>query len=122
MTDVRYYESVVKRGSVYAISKYAYTSMRMSFSDGSLTFYTTPSVRSSGYCNWIVYRYTEALLFEAEAYIMKAKKIVLLASGASKRAVVQELLNDHITTSVPATLLKVHPDVVLICDKEAYGK
>ena len=56
------------------------------------------------------------------ASIMKAKKIVLLASGASKRAVVQELLNDHITTSVPATLLKVHPDVVLICDKEAYGK
>ncbi|MBR4793560.1 MAG: RagB/SusD family nutrient uptake outer membrane protein [Bacteroidaceae bacterium] len=75
LTDVRYYESVVKRGSVYAISKYAYTSMRMSFSDGSLTFYTTPSVRSSGYCNWIVYRYTEALLFEAEAYIMKAKAL-----------------------------------------------
>ncbi len=56
------------------------------------------------------------------ASIMKAKKIVLLASGASKKAVVQELLNDHITTSVPATLLKLHPDVVLICDEEAYGK
>lgn len=56
------------------------------------------------------------------ASIMKAKKIVLLASGASKKAVVQELLNDHITTNVPATLLKLHPDVVLICDKEAYGE
>lgn len=56
------------------------------------------------------------------ASIMKAKKIVLLASGASKKAVVRELLNDHITTNVPATLLKLHPDVVLICDKEAYGE
>lgn len=54
--------------------------------------------------------------------ILKAKKIVLLASGKSKAAVVKELLNDNINTSVPATLLKVHPDVILICDKEAYGE
>ena len=74
-TDVRYYESLVKRGSAYAICKYTYTSMRMQFSDGSLIFYSTPSVRSTGYCNWIIYRYTEVLLFEAEAYIMKAKAL-----------------------------------------------
>ncbi len=54
--------------------------------------------------------------------ILKAKKIVLLASGKSKAAVVKELLNDNINTNVPATLLKVHPDVILICDKEAYGE
>ena len=74
-TDVRYYESLVKRGSAYGISKYAYGSMRMQFSDGSLIFQTTPSVRSTGYCNWIIYRYTEVLLFEAEAYVMKAKAL-----------------------------------------------
>jgi len=56
------------------------------------------------------------------ATILKAKKIVLLASGKSKAEVVKELLNDNISTSVPATLLKVHPDVILICDKEAYGE
>ena len=52
--------------------------------------------------------------------ILTAKKIILLASGASKSRVVAELLNDGINTSIPATLLKTHPDVVLICDKDAY--
>lgn len=55
------------------------------------------------------------------ASIMSAKKIILLANGANKKDAVKELLNDKITTSVPATLLKLHPDVVLICDKDAYG-
>lgn len=53
--------------------------------------------------------------------IMKARKIILLANGKSKSAVIKEMLNDNITTSVPATLLKCHPDVVIICDKEAAG-
>lgn len=53
--------------------------------------------------------------------IMSAKKIILLASGANKSSVVSCLLNDDINTSVPATLLKVHPDVTLICDRAALG-
>ena len=53
--------------------------------------------------------------------IMKARKIILLANGKSKAAVIKEMLNDNVTTSVPATLLKCHPDVVIICDKEAAG-
>lgn len=52
--------------------------------------------------------------------ILKAKKIILLANGASKNRVVSELLNDRINTSIPATMLKTHPDVVLICDRDAY--
>ena len=56
------------------------------------------------------------------ATIMKSKKIILLASGRNKHRIVKELLNDGINTSVPATMLKVHPDVVLICDKEAYSR
>ncbi len=52
--------------------------------------------------------------------ILKAKKIILLASGASKSRVVAKLLADGIDTEVPATMLKTHPDVVLICDKDAY--
>lgn len=54
------------------------------------------------------------------ATILKAKKIVLLASGKSKHAVIKKLLDSCISTDVPATMLKVHPDVVLICDNEAY--
>lgn len=53
--------------------------------------------------------------------ILKSKKIILLASGANKSRVVGELLNREINTSVPATMLKVHPDVVLICDRDAYS-
>ena len=55
------------------------------------------------------------------ASILKSRKIILLASGRTKYKVVRELLNEGINTSVPATMLKVHPDVVLICDKEAYA-
>ena len=54
--------------------------------------------------------------------ILKSKKIVLMACGASKREAVRELFNEDINTDIPATLLKVHPDVVLICDREAYGE
>ena len=54
--------------------------------------------------------------------ILNARKIILLASGAAKSDVVAELMTDAITTNIPATLLKSHPDVVLICDKEAFAK
>lgn len=53
--------------------------------------------------------------------ILKSRKIILLASGRTKYRVVSELLNEGINTNIPATMLKVHPDVVLICDKEAYA-
>lgn len=55
------------------------------------------------------------------ATILKSKKIILLASGKAKHDVLVQLLNDEITTNNPATMLKVHPDVVVICDKEAYN-
>jgi 6-phosphogluconolactonase/glucosamine-6-phosphate isomerase/deaminase len=29
--------------------------------------------------------------------------------------------DDKVTTAIPATLLKLHPDVTVICDKEAYN-
>lgn len=54
--------------------------------------------------------------------ILRAKKIVIIATGKSKHNAVRELLSDKITTDNPATLLKVHPDVTLICDYDAYGK
>ena len=53
--------------------------------------------------------------------IMMAKKIILLANGKNKHAAIAAMLNDKVTTAVPATLLKLHPDVVVICDKEAYN-
>ena len=54
--------------------------------------------------------------------ILEAEKIIILASGKEKSKVVRELLNENITTNNPATMLKTHKDVTLICDYEAYGE
>ena len=52
--------------------------------------------------------------------ILAARKIVLLANGAAKRNAVSELLDNSITTESPASMLKVHKNVILICDRDAY--
>ncbi|MGM9681092.1 MAG: glucosamine-6-phosphate deaminase [Eubacteriales bacterium] len=54
------------------------------------------------------------------ATIMQARRILILANGRSKHEAVKELQSNRITTDSPATILKVHPDVILICDREAY--
>ena len=56
------------------------------------------------------------------ASIFAARKIILLANGASKAQAISELRSDKITTSNPSSLLKLHPDVSIICDKEAFGE
>ncbi len=53
--------------------------------------------------------------------ILNARKIILLASGASKHKAVLKLLDEAISTDNPASMLKVHPDVILICDREAFS-
>ncbi len=52
--------------------------------------------------------------------IMKARQIVCIISGANKHAVIEALQNDLVTTDCPATFLKMHPNVTILCDKEAY--
>lgn len=56
------------------------------------------------------------------ASILKARRIIILATGASKKAITKELIEGEISTNNPASMLKVHKDVILICDKEAYGE
>ena len=53
--------------------------------------------------------------------IFSAKKILLLINGKNKRAAFEQLLTDKISTTCPATLLKLHPNVTVLCDSEAYG-
>ena len=52
--------------------------------------------------------------------IMMAKQIILLANGKNKHEAIAAMLNDKVTTAVPATLLKLHPNVIVLCDTEAY--
>ncbi len=49
------------------------------------------------------------------ASIMQARKILLLASGANKKEIMDKALFGPITPQVPASLLQIHPDVTVIC-------
>lgn len=51
--------------------------------------------------------------------IMKAKKIMVIASGEGKSEVVKAMMSGKITTEIPATMLQMHRDVLLIVDEEA---
>ena len=51
--------------------------------------------------------------------IMKAKKIVLIASGESKAEAIKGLFSGKISTDNPASMLQMHRDVIVIVDKEA---
>ncbi len=53
--------------------------------------------------------------------VFKAKKIILLASGKSKADAIRQVITGGITTSCPASLLCLHPDVTVICDEDAYS-
>ena len=53
--------------------------------------------------------------------VFKAKKILLLVSGANKAEAVRAMLKGNISTNCPASLLCLHNDVVLICDEAAYS-
>ena len=53
--------------------------------------------------------------------IMNAKKVVILANGEGKAYAIGELVNGEIREEIPASILRNHPDCILICD-EAAGK
>lgn len=55
--------------------------------------------------------------------ILKARKIVLLASGEDKREAIQGLVNGKlVTTNSPVSFLNLHRDVTVIVDEAAYGE
>lgn len=51
--------------------------------------------------------------------IMKSKKIIVIASGEGKAEAVKEMVNGKINTNMPASMLQMHRDVVLIIDEAA---
>ncbi|MDI6452419.1 glucosamine-6-phosphate deaminase [Peloplasma aerotolerans] len=51
--------------------------------------------------------------------IMKAGKILLLASGSNKRKTIKTLIDGQITESFPASILKKHPLVYIYLDHHA---
>lgn len=51
--------------------------------------------------------------------IMQAKKIVVIVSGESKREIVKKAFTGPITPEVPASVLQLHNDVILVGDEAA---
>ncbi|ANH83411.1 hypothetical protein A8C56_22665 [Niabella ginsenosidivorans] len=53
------------------------------------------------------------------SYLMEAKKVVLIASGAHKSGVIKKVLTDEVSSAFPATLLRRHGNSVIITDEDA---
>ena len=51
--------------------------------------------------------------------IMRARKLLLVANGPAKAAIMKEALYGPVTPQVPASILQFHPDVTVIVDPEA---
>lgn len=52
-------------------------------------------------------------------FIMRSKRIILMATGKGKRAIVEKAFLGPVTPRVPASILQLHPDVILVGDSEA---
>jgi glucosamine-6-phosphate deaminase len=50
--------------------------------------------------------------------IMKAKKILLIASGEKKAKVLREAFSGKVSPKIPASILQLHPDVTVIISEK----
>ncbi len=55
------------------------------------------------------------------ASIMRAKKIVLIATGKNKAKAIHDLLKGPMSEEVPCSILQKHPDCTIYCDEDAYS-
>jgi glucosamine-6-phosphate deaminase len=56
------------------------------------------------------------------ASIMRARKILIIASGENKADAIAAMVNGPQTTDLPASALQSHPDIVVIVDESAASK
>ena len=54
--------------------------------------------------------------------IMKAKKILLVVSGSDKAQILHDVLCGPVTPHVPASVLQLHNDVIVVADEAAMAK
>lgn len=51
--------------------------------------------------------------------LLKVKQLVLIINGKEKAEAVKRFLNDDVSTEFPATVLRQHPNLTVILDKDA---
>lgn len=54
--------------------------------------------------------------------IMKARKILLVVSGTDKAQILHDVLCGPVTPDVPASILQLHSDVIVVADEAAMSK
>ncbi len=54
--------------------------------------------------------------------IMKARKIIIIATGENKADAVSAMVNGKVEPQLPASILQLHSDVTLLCDEAAASK
>lgn len=54
--------------------------------------------------------------------IMNARKILVAVSGEDKAAIVEKAFLGDITPQVPASVLQLHPDVIVVGDEAAFSR
>jgi glucosamine-6-phosphate deaminase len=54
--------------------------------------------------------------------IMHSRKIILLANGEEKAETISNMINGKITPDLPASVLQLHPDVVVLLDEKAASR
>jgi len=53
------------------------------------------------------------------ATILKARRIILLASGWNKAQAIKNTVSGYVSTETPSSLLQTHPEITVIIDREA---
>lgn len=54
--------------------------------------------------------------------IMQAKKVLMVANGKNKAAILKKAFFGPVTPEVPASILQMHPDFILVADEEALSE
>ncbi|RKD32785.1 glucosamine-6-phosphate deaminase [Lacrimispora algidixylanolytica] len=54
--------------------------------------------------------------------IMSAKKILLVVSGEDKAEILHDVITGPVSPRVPASILQLHPDVIIVADEAALTK
>ena len=54
--------------------------------------------------------------------IMQAKSVLMVVSGANKADAVYGMVKGDVTPDLPASVLQLHPNVTIVCDKAAASK
>ncbi len=91
------------------------------FADGPFAVKLTKSTieANSKYFEAVGDKMPEYALTMGIGDIMRAKKIVLIATGSSKAEAVKKLVKGGVNPSCPASILKLHGDVTVFLDKDS---